>query len=259
MRPTWKRALTLLIPTLVLSILITGGTLMSQTPHAKNIVLVHGAFADGSSWSKVIPLLQAKGYKVTSVGTPLTSFAEDVAATKRAIAAQDGPVILVGHSYGGVVITEAGNDPKVVGLVYVAAFAPDAGQSIAEITKAFPKPLGMDKIVPLSDGFLLLSPDGIETAFAQDLSKEEKALVTAVQPQTHGSIFAAQPTQAAWHSKPSWYIVASNDHMIAPEQEVSMAKQLNATTTTLPSSHVVMLSHPKEVAKVIEDAATAAK
>ena len=138
---------------------------MAQRSPVKSVVLVHGAFADGSSWSKVIPLLQAKGLNVSSVAIPLTSYADDVAATKRAIAAQDGPVILVGHSYGGVVITEAGNDPKVVGLVYVAAFAPDANQSITDISKDFPKPLGADKIVP-QDGFLLLSPDGIETAFA---------------------------------------------------------------------------------------------
>jgi pimeloyl-ACP methyl ester carboxylesterase len=229
---------------------------MSQTPQVKNIVLVHGAFADGSSWSKVIPLLLAKGYKVTSVQNPLTSFQDDVAATKRALAAQDGPVILVGHSYGGVVITETGNDPKVVGLVYVAAFAPDAGQSIADIGKNFPKPSGLDKVVPQQEGFLLLSPEGIETGFAQDLSKEEQALLIAVQPQTSGSIFAAQPTQAAWHTKPSWYIIASNDHMIDPGHEASMASQLKASTTTLPASHVVMLSHPKEVARVIEDAAT---
>lgn len=255
MRHMWK----LILALLVLSILTTGETLMSETPHTKNIVLVHGAFADGSSWSKVIPLLQAKGYKVTSVANPLTSFQDDVAATKRAIAAQDGPAILVGHSYGGVVITEAGNDPKVVGLVYVAAFAPDAGQSILDITKPFPKPIGLERVVPQPDGFLMLSPDGIETGFAQDLSKEEKALLTAVQPQTSGAIFAAQPTKAAWHSKPSWYIVASEDRMIAPEHETSMARQINATTTTLPSSHVVMLSHPKEVAKVIEDAAAGAK
>ncbi|MDE1163473.1 MAG: alpha/beta hydrolase [Acidobacteriaceae bacterium] len=229
---------------------------MPQTTLSKNIVLVHGAFADGSSWSKVIPLLLAKGYKVTAVSNPLTSFQEDVAATKRAIAAQDGPVILVGHSYGGVIITEAGNDPKVVGLVYVAAFAPDAGQSIVDISKPFPPPPGPQTAVPVGDGFLLLSPEGIETDFAQDLSKEEKALLTAGQPQTSGAIFVAQPTQAAWRSKPSWYIVASHDRMIAPEHEASMAQQLNAATTTLPSSHVAMLSYPAEVAKVIEDAAT---
>ena len=131
MRHLWKRVLSLL----ALSILTTGATLMSQTPQVKNIVLVHGAFADGSSWSKVIPLLQAQGYKVTSVQNPLTSFQEDVAATRRALAAQDGPVILVGHSYGGVVITEAGNNPKVSGLVYVAAFAPGDNGSINQLSQ----------------------------------------------------------------------------------------------------------------------------
>lgn len=242
-----------------LGILITGGSVMAQSTPVKNIVLVHGAFADGSSWSKVIPLLQAKGFHVKSVGIPLTSFADDVAATKRAIEAEDGPVILVGHSYGGLVITEAGNDPKVAGLVYVAAFAPDAGQTITEISKPFPVPLGLTKVAPLSGGFLLLSPEGIETAFAQDLTNDEKALLVAVQPQTSGAIFDAKPTVAAWHSKPVWYIVASNDKMIAPEQERSMAKRMNATTTELPSSHVAMLAHPKEVAKVIEDAAAGKK
>ena len=161
--------------------LVSGGWLMAQNAPVKNVVLVHGAFADGSSWSKVIPLLQAKGLHVTSVGTPLTSFADDLAATKRAIAAEDGPVILVGHSYGGVVITEAGNDPKVAGLVYVAAFAPDANQNITEISKPFPPPPGLSKVKPLTDGFILLTPEGIETAFAQDLTKEEKALLVAVQ------------------------------------------------------------------------------
>jgi len=237
--------------------LVSGGWLLAQNASVKNIVLVHGAFADGSSWSKVIPLLQAKGLHVTSVGTPLTSFADDVAATKRAIAAEDGPVILVGHSYGGVVITEAGNDPKVANLVYVAAFAPDANQNITEISKPFPPPPGLNKVKPLTDGFILLTPE--ETAFAQDLTKEEKALLVAVQPQTAGSIFEAKPTAAAWHSKPSWFIVASNDNMIAPEQEKSMAKQIGAITFVLPSSHVAMLSHPKEVANVIEDAAAGKK
>src|SRR5712672_3133244 len=216
-----KRMLTVVL----LEFLVVGGSLMAQNTPVKNIVLVHGAFADGSSWSKVIPLLQAKGLHVTSVGTPLTSFADDVAATKRAIAAEDGPVILVGHSYGGVVITEAGNDPKVAGLVYVAAFAPDANQNITQISKPFPAPSGATKVKPLTDGFILLTPDGIETAFAQDLTKEEKALLIAVQPQTAGAIFEAKPTAAAWQNKPSWYIVASNDKMIAPEQEKSMAKQ----------------------------------
>ena len=242
---------------LILLLLITtsGGHLMAQGTPVRNVVLVHGAFADGSSWSKVIPLLQAKGLHVTSVSIPLTSFTDDLAATKRAIAAEDGPVILVGHSYGGVVITEAGNDPKVVGLVYVAAFAPDTNQSITEISKPFPPPPGLNMVKPLTDGFILLTPEGIGTAFAQDLTKEEKALILAVQPQTAGAIFGAKPTGAAWHDKPTWYIVSGNDRMIAPEQEKSMAKQMNATTTVLLSSHVAMLSHPREVAKVIEDAA----
>ena len=242
-----------------LTFLISGGCLMAQNAPVKNVVLVHGAFADGSSWSKVIPLLQAKGYHVTSVAIPLTSFADDVAATKRAVAAEDGPVVLVGHSYGGVVITEAGNDSKVVRLVYVAAFAPDAGQDINEISKPFPPPPGLTKVKPLTDGFILLTPDGIETAFAQDLTKEEKALIIAVQPQTALAIFGAKPTAAAWHTKSTWYVVSSNDRMIAPEQEKSMAKQMNAATTVLPSSHVAMLSHPTEVAKVIDDAAAGKK
>jgi pimeloyl-ACP methyl ester carboxylesterase len=221
----------------------------------RNVVLVHGAFADGSSWSKVIPLLLAKGYRVTSVAIPLTSFAEDVAATRRAISAHDGPVLLVGHSYGGVVITEAGNDPKVAGLVYAAAFAPDTNQSIGEISSSFPKPAGLDELRPLADGFLVLTNKGIEEDFAQDATPAEKAILVAVQPQTAGAIFEAKPKAAAWRSKPSHYIVASKDRMIAPEQEQSMATKIGAKTTTLPASHAVMLAHAKEVAQVIDEAA----
>ena len=235
-----------------------GGATMAQggsTGSAKNVVLVHGAFADDSSWSKVVPLLKAKGLRVTTAGNPLTSFADDVAATKHAIAAQDGPTVLVGHSYGGVVITEAGNDPKVVSLVYVAAFAPDAGQSIGEISQPFAKPAGLGEAQPQPNGFLLLSQKGVEEDFAQDLTPAEKARLLAVQPKTSGAIFEAKPTSAAWRSKPSWYVVSSNDRMIDPEQEKSMAKQMNAKTTVLPSSHVAMLSHPADVAKVIEEAA----
>src|ERR1700761_6696878 len=154
---------------------------MSATSQVKNIVLVHGAFADESSWSKVIPLLLAKGYKVTAVSNPLTTFQDDVAATKRALAAQDGPVILVGHSYGGVVITEAGVDPKVVGLVYVAAFAPDAGESGLSLTKTGPAtPIGAD-LVPDAAGFLKLSAAGVAADFAQDLSPAEQIEIAATQ------------------------------------------------------------------------------
>ena len=247
---------------LTVAVLGSGGELLAASPSARsatNVVLVHGAFADGSSWSKVIPLLQAKGLKVTAVRLPLTSFADNVAATRRAIAAQDGPTVLVGHSYGGVVITEAGNDPKVASLVYVAAFAPDAGQSIGEISKAFPKPAGSDELRPQADGFLLLSPKGIQEDFAQDLTASEKARLVAAQPQTAGAIFEAKPTAAAWRSKPSWYVVSTNDRMIAPEQEKAMAAQIKARTTLVPASHVVMLSHPTAVAKAIEEAAAAAR
>jgi len=235
-----------------------GGVAMAQggsTGAAKNVVLVHGAFADDSSWSKIVPLLKAKGFRVTTAGNPLTSFADDVAATKRAIAEQDGPTVLVGHSYGGVVITEAGNDPKVVSLVYVAAFAPDAGQSIGEISQAFAKPAGADQLQPQPGGFLLLSQKGVEEDFAQDLTSTEKAHLVAAQPKTSAAIFDAKPTAAAWRAKPVWYVVSSNDRMIDPEQEKSMAKQIKAKATVLPSSHVAMLSHPAEVAKVIEEAA----
>ena len=223
----------------------------------RNVVLVHGAFADGSSWSKVIPLLLAKGYGVTSVAIPLTSYADDVAATRRAVSVQEGPVLLVGHSYGGVVITEAGNDPKVAGLVYVAAFAPDVNQSIGDVSSGFPKPPGLDELRPQPDGFLLLTPKGIEEDFAQDATTAEKAILVAVQPQTAGAIFEAKPKAAAWRSKPSHYIVASKDRMIAPEQEQSMANKIGAKTTTVPSSHAVMLSHATEVARVIDEAARA--
>jgi pimeloyl-ACP methyl ester carboxylesterase len=220
-----------------------------------NVVLVHGAFAEGSSWSKLIPLLQAQGHHVTSVAIPLTSFPEDVAATKRAIGVLEGPILLVGHSYGGVVITEAGNEAKVTGLVYAAAFAPDAGQSIGDVSKGFPQAPGLTAVRPLPDGYLLLTVKGIEEDFAQDLGAAEKALLVALQPQTAGSIFEARPSTAAWRAKKSFYVVASKDRMIAPEQELSMAKAIGAKTISLPSSHCVMLSHPTEVAQVVDEAA----
>ncbi|MFC6645435.1 alpha/beta hydrolase [Granulicella cerasi] len=248
-----------LLALLVLGFFITAFPAMAQTPAVKNIVLVHGAFADASSWSKVISLLQAKGYHVTAVGNPLTSFEDDLAATKRILAVQDGPVILVGHSYGGVLITEAGNDPKVVGLVYINAFAPDAGQSITDISKPFPPAPGLGKLAPLSDGFLKLSDEGYKTAFVQDATQAEKDVLTAVQPQTAGSIFAAKPTKAAWHDKPVWYLASTQDMMINPDQEKAMAKTMNAKLTVISASHAAMVTHPREVAAVIEAAAAAQK
>ncbi len=225
----------------------------------KNIVLVHGAWADGSSWSKLIPLLEAKGFHVVAVQNPLTSLADDVAATKRAIALQDGPVILVGHSYGGVVITDAGNDPKVVGLVYVAAFAPGDGESITSISKPYPPTPLVGEARPDAQGFLSLTPKGVADDFAQDLTEAEKKLVTATQGPWAASCFGATITTAAWKTKPSWFVIASNDRAIPPALEKAEAETMKATSITLPSSHVPMLSHPKEVAELIEQAAAGSK
>src|SRR5258707_6891968 len=224
----------------------------------RNIVIVHGAWADGSSWSKVIPLLQAKGLHVVAVQNPLTSLADDVAATKRVIALQDGPVLVVGPSYGGVVITEAGNDPKVVGLVYVAALVPSEGESVASITKPFPPaPLGSE-VRADSEGFLTVTPKGIAEDFAQDLPDNEKQLLTATQGPTASAVFAATITTAAWKTKPSWCVIASNDRTVPPELEKAEATPMKATSITVPSSHVPMLSQPKAVADLIEQAAAKA-
>src|ERR1700728_2524630 len=185
----------------------------------KNIILVHGAWADGSSWSKLIPLLQAKGLHVVCVQNPLTSFADDVAETKRIIDAQDGPVLLVGHSYGGAVITEAGNDPKVAGLVYVAAFAPDKGESSGSLGKPYGATPGVTELRPLADGFLILTPKGVSEDFAPDLPIGERDILLATQTPTQGAALGTEISTAAWRTKPSWFVIASNDRMISPDQE----------------------------------------
>lgn len=220
----------------------------------KNIVLVHGALADGSSWSKIIPLLQAKGLHVTCVQNPLTSLADDVAATRRALALQDGPVLLIGHSWGGMVITEAGNDPKVKGLVYVAAAAPDAGQSLGELTKDAPTP-GVNEFRPDAAGFLSLSHKGMLEDFGQDLPLAQRELMDAVQQPLAAAAIGDKVTTVAWQTRPSWYIVASEDRMISPDLERTMAKKIHATTLELKSSHVPMLSQPAKVAAFIVEAA----
>ena len=228
----------------------------AQAAPIKNIVLVHGAWADGSSWSKVIPLLEAAGLHVVAVQNPLTSLADDLAASNRIIDAQDGPVLLVGHSYGGVVITEAGNNPKVAGLVYIAAFAPDAGESALSLGKTYPPTPGGAEIRPIEDGFLVLTPKGILEDFAPDLPVPEKTLMIATQGPTAGAALGAPVTTAAWHTKPSWFVVAANDRMIQPEQERITAKRMNAKTISLPASHVAMLAKPKEIADLIIEAAS---
>jgi pimeloyl-ACP methyl ester carboxylesterase len=224
---------------------------------AKTVLLVHGAWADGSSWSKVIPLLEAKGLHVVAVQIPLTSFADDVAATQRAIALEDGPVVLVGHSYGGAVITEAGNDPKVVGLVYVSAVAPDQGESALGLITSVQTPVGSE-LRPDKSGFLKLTPKGIAEDFAQDLSAKEIAVLTATQVPTSVTAMKGEVTTPAWKSKPSWYIIAANDRAISPDLEAAQAKKIGATTTTVASSHVIMLAQPAKVASVILNATSKA-
>ena len=221
----------------------------------KNIVLVHGAWADGSSWSKLIPLLQAKGLHAVSVQNPLNAIADDVKSTNRMIDAQDGPVLLVGHSYGGAVITEAGVNPKVAGLVYVAAFAPDVGETLGGMASKYPQPPGFSEIRPIADGYLLLTPKGVKEDFAQDLSPSDQELVLATQGATQGAILGTPITKAAWHDKPSWFVVSSNDRMIAPEQERTTAERMKAKILTLPTSPVPMLSQPEKVAAFVIEAA----
>jgi pimeloyl-ACP methyl ester carboxylesterase len=223
----------------------------------KTVLLVHGAWADGSSWSKVIPLLEAKVLHVVAVQIPLTSFADDVAATQRAIDLEDGPVLLVGHSYGGAVITEAGNDPKVAGLVYVSAVAPDKGESALGLITSVPTPIGAE-LRPDKSGFLILTPKGIAEDFAQDLSAKEIATLTATQVPASVAAMKGEVTAPAWKSKPSWYIVGENDRAISPDLEAALAKKIGATTITVPSSHVIMLSKPVKVADVIFEAASKA-
>jgi pimeloyl-ACP methyl ester carboxylesterase len=231
---------------------------MVHSQPVRNIVLVHGAWADGSSWNRIIPPLQEKGFHVTAVHLPFTTLADDAAAVRRAIALQDGPVLLVGHSYGGVVITETGDDPKVVGLVYVAAFAPDQGQSAGDVNNELPPTPGDKEFVPDANGFLRLSDKGVAEDFAQDLAADEQRLIAATQGQVSGpNELGAKVTTAAWKQKPTFYIVADQDRMIAPELEEKFAAQMHAKTIHIASSHVPMLSHPVEVADFITTAASA--
>lgn len=221
------------------------------------VVFVHGAFADGSSWSKVIPLLQAKGLKTVAVQNPLTSLAEDATFARRVIDAQTGPVVLVGHSWGGTVITQAGVHDKVKALVYVAAFAPSRGESSLDGIKRFPAAPGLANPIATPDGFLTLSPQTVASDFAQDVTAAEANLIATTQGAVRGANFEEQVSAEAWSSKPSWYIVANDDRMIQPEAQRALAAKIKATVTALPASHVPMLSKPQEVADVIAAAAAA--
>ena len=222
-----------------------------------SIILVHGAFADGSSWNKLIPILEGQGFTVTAVQNPLKTLAEDVATTKRAIESQKSEnVILVGHSYGGAVITEAAADnPKVKALVYVAAFAPDAGEAVGGLIERFsPAPLGT-AVAPDSAGFLFIDRKKFHSVFASDLPEQEASVLAAAQKPLAASIFGEPIKAAAWKSTPSWYVVSTQDSAINPDLERFMAKRMNAKTTEIKSSHVSYISNPSQIAKVIESAA----
>jgi pimeloyl-ACP methyl ester carboxylesterase len=230
----------------------------SQRSPVKNIVLVHGAFADGTSWGKVIPILEARGFHVVAVQNPLTSLSDDANATRRIIAMQDGPVILVGHSWGGAVITEAGVDPKVAGLVYVAAWMPDEGASANETSAPFgPTPVQKEiRVDP--QHFASLSPEGVHNSFADGLPLAERKLVLAVQGQIYGPMFDEKLTHAAWKSKPSWHVIATKDHTLPPAMEEADAKKAGGKSISIPTCHVAMLQEPEKVADLITEAANSA-
>ncbi|WP_213991722.1 alpha/beta hydrolase [Sodalis sp. dw_96] len=221
----------------------------------KNIVLVHGAFADGSSWAKVIPRLTARGIKSIAVQNPLSSLADDVETTVRMIEMQDGPVLLAGHSWGGGVITEAGNHPQVAGLVYVAAGAPDSGKSFNDWWQDYPPMPGTAEIEPCGEEYLVMSREGVRKYFAGDIPQEEADVVFATQGPLAARCFDDLITTAAWRAKPSWYIVAENDQTIPPKVQRDSAQKLGAKTLKLKSSHVPMLSRPDAVADFLADAA----
>jgi pimeloyl-ACP methyl ester carboxylesterase len=230
----------------------------SAKPHVRNVVLVHGAWADGSGWRGVYDLLIKDGYQVTMVQEPETTFKEDVAATRRAISQQDGPCILVAHSYGGAVITEAGNDPKVAGLVYIAAHMPDAGENEADDGKRFPSDLSKSgAIVKTPDGFTHLDPAKFHEYFATDLPTEQAGFMAHSQVPNFGDNFKAPITTAAWRTKPSWMLVAGSDRTINPDLERWYATRAKSHTVEVAgASHAVYVSHPKEVAALIEQASS---
>lgn len=226
--------------------------------NATNVVLVHGGFVDGSGWEGVYRLLKQQGFTVSVVQNPTLSLADDVAVTRRVLDKQDGATILVGHSYGGAVITEAGNHDKVAGLVYVAAFAPDQGESVGSLIAGFPKDGPQPPILPPQDGFLLLDRDKFAVAFAADVAPELAAFMADAQ--VPWGVFAPSETitEAAWRSKPSWYLIASDDHMIPPPAQRTMSERIGATVSETAGSHAVYVSNPSAVANLITQAARSA-
>jgi pimeloyl-ACP methyl ester carboxylesterase len=223
------------------------------------IVLVHGGFVDGSGWEDVYQILKKDGYTVSIVQNPTISLAGDVAATKRVVAAQNGPVILVGHSYGGVVITEAGNDPKVAGLVYIAAFAPDKGESVSTLIKDPPPGAPVPPILPPQDGYLSLDKTKFPASFAADVDAERAAFMADSQVPWGVEALNGTISEPAWRTKPSWYLVATDDKMIPPPAQRAMSKRAGSTVVEVAGSHAIYVSQPKAVAALIEKAANEAR
>jgi len=224
----------------------------------RTVVLVHGGFVDGSGWEGVYKILRKDGYTVAIVQNPTISLADDVATTKRIIAAQDDPVLLVGHSYGGVVITEAGNDPKVEGLVYITAFAPDKGESVSTLIKDPPPGAPVPPILPPQDGYLFLDKTKFAASFAADVDAERVAFMADSQVPWGVAALSGTITEPAWKTKPSWYLVATDDKMIPPAAQRLMSQRAGSTVVEAAGSHAIYVSHPEAVAAIIETAASAA-
>jgi pimeloyl-ACP methyl ester carboxylesterase len=219
-----------------------------------SVVLVHGGFVDGAGWEGVYKILKKDGHNVSVVQNPTVSLEDDVAATKLILAAQDGPAVLVGHSYGGAVITEAGNDPKVAGLVYVAAFAPDTGESIAGLIQDPPPGAPVPPILPPQDGYLFLDKSKFHASFAADVDPERAAFMADSQVPWGVGALSGKISKAAWKTKPSWYLVATEDKMIPPAAQRSMSKRAGSTVVEEKGSHAIYVSRPRAVAALIEEA-----
>jgi pimeloyl-ACP methyl ester carboxylesterase len=225
----------------------------------KNIVLVHGGFVDGAGWEGVYRTLKKNGYNVSIVQNPTLSLADDVAVTKRVLAAQDGPAIVVGHSYGGAVITQAGNDPRVAGLVYITAFAPDKGESVASLIKNPPPGAPVPPILPPQDGFLLLDKAKFPASFAGDVEPGKAAFMADSQVPWGVEAFSGTISEPAWKSKPSWYLIVTDDKMIPPDAQRFMSKRAGSTVVEVKGSHAIYVSQPEAVAALIEQAANSLK